>query len=171
MYIKKVKSRRYSKREQRYITTTYEYRAERINGRTIYTNVGKSIVKETRSRKRNLSKLIVGKNGIYKDRAEELYDMAGDDFILKAEMQAVVNEAVRKGEKLSTRKLMSKVSDNKIERAFINAGYTEELIKDALGIDTEDLFNPENWEGSYFSHKGKTYKFNWSYTGNVLIEV
>jgi hypothetical protein len=171
MYIKRVKSRRYSKREQRYITTTYEYRAERINGRTIYTNIGKNVVKETRSRKRNLSKLIVGKNGIYKDRAKELYEMAGDDFSLKSEMQAVINAAVRKGEKLSTKTLMSKVSHNKIERAFINAGYTEELIKDALGVDTEDLFNPDNWEGSYFSHKGKTYKFNWSYTGNVLIEV
>lgn len=157
MSTKKVKRTWWSKKEQRYITKTYEY--------TIVKKAGK-ITTTSRNRR---SKLIVGKNGIYQDRLKELL-MTTNDISVKAEIKAKVKEAVRKGEKLSTKTLLSKISDSRIEKMFINAGYTEPEILEELGIDREDLFNEENWEGSTFSYGGKTYDFVFRYTGSVLVQ-
>lgn len=157
MSTKKVKRTWWSKKEQRYITKTYEY-----------TTVKKAGKITTTSRNRR-SKLIVGKNGIYEDRLKELLKTT-NDISVKAEIKAKVKEAVRKGEKLSTKTLLSKIADSRIEKMFINAGYTEPEILEELGIDREDLFNEENWEGSTFSYGGETYDFVFGYTGNVLVQ-
>ena len=157
MSTKKVKRTWWSQKEQRYITKTYEY-----------TTVKKAGKITTTSRNRR-SKLIVGKNGIYEDRLKELLKTT-NDISVKAEIKAKVKEAIRKGEKLSTKTLLSKIADSRIEKMFINAGYTEPEILEELGIDREDLFNEENWEGSTFSYGGKTYDFVFGYTGNVLVQ-
>lgn len=157
MSTKKVKRTWWSQKEQRYITKTYEY-----------TTVKKAGKITTTSRNRR-SKLIVGKNGIYEDRLKELLKTT-NDISVKAEIKAKVKEAIRKGEKLSTKTLLSKIADSRIEKMFINAGYTEPEILEELGIDREDLFNEENWEGSTFSYGGETYDFVFGYTGNVLVQ-
>ena len=76
---------------------------------------------------------------------------------------------MRKGEKLSVKSLLSKVAESKIEKMFINAGYTEPEILAEIGISREDLFNEDNWSGSSFNFGGETYNFVFSYTGNVLV--
>ena len=157
MSTKKVKRTWWSKKEQKYITKTYEYTKIKKDGKVTTTS---------RTRR---SKLIVGKNGVYEDRLKALLDTT-DDITVKAEIKAKVREAVRKGEKLSTKSLLSKVADSRIEKMFINAGYTEPEILAELGIDREDLFNQENWDGSTFSFGGKTYDFVFGYTGNVLVQ-
>ena len=157
MSTKKVKRTWWSQKEQRYITKTYEY-----------TTVKKAGKITTTSRNRR-SKLIVGKNGIYEDRLKELLKTT-NDISVKAEIKAKVKEAIRKGEKLSTKTLLSKIADSRIEKMFINAGYTEPEILEELGIDREDLFNEENWEGSTFSYRGEIYDFVFGYTGNVLVQ-
>ena len=157
MSTKKVKRTWWSQKEQRYITKTYEY-----------TTVKKAGKITTTSRNRR-SKLIVGKNGIYEDRLKQLLKTT-NDISVKAEIKAKVKEAIRKGEKLSTKTLLSKIADSRIEKMFINAGYTEPEILEELGIDREDLFNEENWEGSTFSYGGETYDFVFGYTGNVLVQ-
>lgn len=157
MSTKKVKRTWWSKKEQKYITKTYEYTTIKKDGKVTTTS---------RTRR---SKLIVGKNGIYEDRLKAMLDTT-DDISVKAEIKAKVREAVRKGENLSTKSLLSKVADSRIEKMFINAGYTEPEILAELGIDREDLFNQENWDGSTFYFGGKTYDFVFGYTGNVLVQ-
>ena len=156
MSTKKIKRTWWSKREQKYITKVYEYSTVKKNGK---------VTTQSRSRR---SKLIVGKNGIYKDRLDALLETTNDPAI-KAEIKAKAKEAVRKKEKLSTKSLLAKVAESKIEKMFINAGYTEPEILDTLGINRDDLFNEENWAGSTFTHAGKSYSFVFSYTGNVLV--
>lgn len=157
MSTKKIKRTWWSQKEQKYITKVYEYTAIKRDGKITTTS---------RSRR---SKLIVGKNGIYKDRLAALMETT-DDISVRAEIKAKAREAVRKGEKLSTKSLLAKVAESKIEKMFINAGYTEPEILAELGIDRDDLFNEENWAGSKFSYGGATYDFEFSYTGNVLIK-
>lgn len=156
MFTKKIKRTWWSKREQKYITKVYEYTTIKKDGK---------VTTSSRSRR---SKLIVGKNGIYEDRLKSLLETT-DDFAVKAEIKAKAKEAVRKGEKLSVKSLLSKVAESKIEKMFINAGYTEPEILDELGITRADLFNEENWSGSTFNIDGTTYDFVFSYTGNVLV--
>ena len=156
MSTRKIKRTWWSKREQKYITKVYEYTTIKKDGK---------VTTSSRSRR---SKLIVGKNGIYEDRLAEILK-ATDDFAVKAEIKAKAKEAVRKGEKLSIKSLLSKVSESKIEKMFINAGYTESEILSEIGIKREDLFNEANWSGSKFTYGGDTYDFVFSYTGNVLV--
>ena len=157
MSTKKIKRTWWSKTANKFITKVYEYESVKKDGKTT-----------TKSRSRR-SKLIVGKNGVYSDRLKELINTT-DDPSVKADIKALANEAVRKGEKLTVKTLLSKVADSKIEKMFINAGYTEQEILDTLKIERDDLFDTKNWKGSVFTFGGKTYDFVFSYTGNVLIQ-
>lgn len=156
MSTKKIKRTWWNQREQKYVTKVYEYTTIKKDGKVTTTS---------RSRR---SKLIVGKNGIYENRLAELLKTT-DDFAVRAEIKAKAKEAARKGEKLSVKSLLSKVAESKIEKMFINAGYTEPEILAELGISREDLFNEQNWSGSAFTFGGATYDFVFSYTGNVLV--
>lgn len=159
MSIKRVKRTWWSKRQGKYITKVYEYE-------TVKTASGKVTTKST-SRRR--SKLIVGKNGVYKDRLNDLIK-ATPDPAMQAEIRAKINESLRKKETLTVKKLLSRISDSKIERAFINAGYTEKEILEELGVPRDVLFDEANWDGSVFNYNGETYDFQFTYTGNVLIK-
>lgn len=157
MSTKKIKRTWWSKQANKFVTKVYEYETVKKDGKTT-----------TKSRSRR-SKLLVGKNGVYEDRLKELLKST-DDPAVKSEIKAKVKEAARKGEKLSVKTLLSKVADSKIEKMFINAGYTEQEILNTLNIERDVLFDEANWKGSTFSYDGKTYNFVFSYTGNVLIQ-
>lgn len=156
MSTRKVKRTWWNKKKQQYVTKVYEYEEVKVNGK-----------KTTRSRAKSL--LIVGKNGVYEDRLKELLSST-DSIAVREEIKAKVKAAQRKKEKLSIKTLLSKIAESKIEKAFINAGYTEDEILDTLGVPREDLFDESNWEGSVFKYKGKTYDFVFKYTGSVLVE-
>ena len=156
MSTKRIKRTWWSKSQGKYITRVYEYETVKTGGRVT-----------TKSRSRR-SKLIVGKNGVYQDRLEELLT-ATSDPAMRAEIKAKVREAVRKKEKMTIKSLLSKISESKIEKAFINAGYTEKEILDELGVPRDVLFNEENWSGSEFSYGGAVYDFVFTYTGSVLV--
>lgn len=158
MSIKRVKRTWWSKRQGKYITKVYEYE-------TVKSASGK-VTTKSRSRR---SKLLVGKNGVYKDRLDDLIK-ATPDPAMQAEIRAKVNEVLRKKETLTVKKLLSKISESKIERAFINAGYTEKEILEELGVPREVLFDEANWDGSVFTYNGEEYDFQFTYTGNVLIK-
>ena len=152
MSIKKIKRTYFSKKLGKTVTKIYEYDASRYTGR----------------RKKSL--LVVGKNGrVYQDRLDEIL-AATTDIGTKEDIKATVKQASRNKEKLSIKSLSSKVSTNKIEKIFINAGYTEEEITKELGISSKDLYDPSNWKDSTFTHGGKTWDFQFSYTGKVMIE-
>lgn len=151
MSTKKVKRTYYNKKLGKMITKTYEYDMSRYTGR----------------RKKSL--LIVGKNGrIYEDRLKTVLAET-DDIATKQDIKAIVKQSVRRNEKLSIKSLLSKASSNKIEKMFINAGYTEAEIIEELGVTAEDLYNEENWQNSTFNFGGKAYDFVFSYVGKVLI--
>ena len=151
MSIKRVKRTYYSKKLDKTVTKTYEYDVSRYTGR----------------RKKSL--LIVGKNGrIYEDRLKTVLAET-DDIATKQDIKAIVKQSVRRNEKLSIKSLLSKASSNKIEKMFINAGYTEAEIIDELGVTAEDLYNEANWQNSTFNFGGKSYDFVFSYVGKVLI--
>lgn len=152
MSIKKIKRTYYSKKLGKTVTKVYEYDASRYTGR----------------RKKSL--LIVGKNGrIYQDRLNEIL-AATTDIGTREDIKATVKQAARNKDKLSIKSLSSKVSTNKIEKIFINAGYTEEEITKELGITSKELYDESKWTNNTFTHGGKTYDFQFSYTGKVLIE-
>ena len=149
----------FNKTRNEWVTRVYDYELIKVDGK--YTTKGS---KKTAGRL-----LIVGKNGIYKDRLDALLETAEDPAV-RSDIMSKVKEAERKGKRLSTRSLLSKVAESKIEKFFINAGYTEEDIMEEYGLTREVLFDPANWEGSVFSYGGLKYRlrFQARYTGSVL---
>lgn len=167
MSIKTVKRTRtyFNKTLNEWVTKEYEYELVKVDGKTT-----------TRSRKSIGKELIVGKKGIYEDRLKELLATAEDPAV-KADIKAKAKEALRKGERLSKRSLLAKVSESKIEKFFINAGYSEADIMAELGMNLDEweknreiLYDEANWENSTFTWNGIKYKlkFQAKYTGSVL---
>ena len=159
MSIKTVKRTYWSATEGAWVTKVYQYETKKVDGRI--TTKG---TKKTAGRL-----LIVGKGGVYESRLQELLSTTADPAV-KSDIMAKVKEAERKGKKLSTRSLLSKVAESKIEKFFINAGYTEEDIMEEYGLTRDVLFDPANWNGSVFSFGGLKYKlrFQARYIGSVL---
>ena len=159
MSIKTVKRTYWSAKKGDWVTKVYPYETRKVDGRVT-----------TKGSKKTAGRLlIVGKNGIYEDRLDALLETAEDPAV-RSDIMSKVKEAERKGKRLSTRSLLSKVAESKIEKFFINAGYTEEDIMNEYGLTRDVLFDPANWEGSVFSFGGLKYrlKFQARYTGSVL---
>jgi hypothetical protein len=168
MSIKIVKRTRtwFNATRNEWVTKDYEYELKKVDGR--YTTAG---THKTAGRL-----LIVGKGGVYESRLKELLSTTEDPAV-RSDIMAKVKEAERKGQSLSTRSLVSKISESRIEKFFINAGYSEADIMKLLGIKPADwdksrsiIYDEANWDKSTFVWKGVKYKlhFQHKYTGDVL---
>lgn len=166
MSIKTVKRTYWSESAGGYVTKEYQYETKKVDGRVTTAGSKKSVGKL----------LIVGKGGVYESRLKELLDTAEDPAV-RSDIMSKVKEAERKGKRLSTRSLLSKISESRIEKFFINAGYSEADIMTLLDIAPEDweksraiLYDEANWENSTFMWKGVKYKLHFQkrYTGDVL---
>ncbi len=54
---------------------------------------------------------------------------------------------------------------------FTNAGYTTEEVANRLNIHEADLLNSDNWDNDVFTAGDKSYKFTFTYTGDILTEI
>lgn len=151
--MKKIKRTWYSAKKKDYITKEYTY------GKTTGTEI------------KSENTLLVGKQkGRYDSRIDEL--MASVDPAMKAEYEAVIKKAARKGERLTVKGLMAKTTKNRIEKMFINAGYSEEDIIKDTGVSIAELYDSNNWKGDIFTTlAGVSYQFNWGYTGGNLVRI
>lgn len=151
--MKKIKRTWYNAKKKSYITKEYTY--------------GKSTGSEIKSE----NTILVGKQkGRYNSRIKELLDAA--DPVMKAEYEATIKKAALKGERLTVKGLMAKTTRNKIEKMFINAGYSEEDIIRDTGVSISELYDSKNWKGDIFTTlAGVSYQFNWGYTGGNLVKI
>lgn len=60
------------------------------------------------------------------------------------------------------------LQENKIERMFANAGLSSSEVAKDMGIDEEDILNPDNWQDGLLVINGVKYAFNHNYTGDAL---
>ena len=69
-----------------------------------------------------------------------------------------------RGEKLTERNLISRLTYNKIEKNFINAGLSADEAAAQAGVSTKELLDKDNWKGSEFMGK---WLFQFNYSGSV----
>lgn len=151
--MRKIRRTWYSAKKKAFITKEYTY--------------GKSTGSEIKSEN---TLLVSKKHGRYDKRIDEILNAV--DPAMRAEYEATIKKAVRKGERLSVKGLMSKTSKNRIEKMFINAGYSEEDIIRDTGVSIDELYDSNNWKGDVFTTLGGTsYRFNWGYTGGNLVKI
>lgn len=141
-------------------TKVYEYAHKSTKGLTLINKKG-----------------VVIKSNVEKFKAT--IDAGSGSDVQKRRLKADLDNYIRlrKGQKraLTTKGFMGHLEENLLERMFVNVGWSSVELAEALDIEEDELLDMANWTisdaESYFKVNGKTYKFNWTYTGNVLEEV
>ena len=155
MSIKRVKSK--SGKVYEYDTSKYKYKHKSTRGRVL---VGKN----GRINKNNIDafKDNIDNNPNYTD-LEKLY--------LKTDLDALVKQKHKAGEKLTTNGFLSRQKDDAISRMFMNAGYDVDVVASRYGFNTDALLDESNWNGDIFTYNGKAYQFDFTYYGDILTEI
>lgn len=154
MRIKKVKAK--SGKVYTYDASKYQYKHKSTRGLTL---VGKN----GRIDKANIQK--------FKDAidANKSYSAAEKRY-LKADLDAMVKQKHRAGEKMTTTGFLGHLEKNKISKMFTNAGYSTADVASEYGISEAELLDPNNWLGDVFtSIGGKTLTFKFTYQGDILV--
>ena len=129
--------------------------------------------------KRKYSPLIINEKGELQKENYEKYikilkdtiNMA-DYFDLEDIIKSWPHNTDTKGKKLTLKTLMSKKTENRREKMFINAGITLEEAANELGANDYDLLNENLWstdddDNPIFKWEGEFYLFNFTYEGSV----
>lgn len=168
---KTVKRTYFSKKQNKYITKTYEY-AEATNRRYQQTYKRKQAAKKTGA---ELPKIPRAKNIITSTGRLTKY---GKEFLTKlpteqrAKYQDVIEyyQATGKGT-LTELRLIAKVEQNKVANFISNTGFTAEQVAAELKVSVEDLLDPANWKGNIYTDpvSGKSWKvsFDYQYEGSI----
>lgn len=159
--MKKVPRTWYNKKTGEIVTRIYTYP----------TKGSKAIVSESRK-----GAILTNKKGQINKRNIEVLKEAinNNKNFNEADKRAAITrlESLLKQRQLDKRELtisgfLSTQEKDKINRFFINAGYTAEEIADDLGISEDDLTDNTNWNGNIFSYNGLVVEFTWNdYNGD-----
>ena len=140
-----------------YDANRYKYTHKSTRGLTLVGKSGKINKKNI-----NTIKNIINANNNY-SAAEKKY--------LIADLDAYVAMKHINQEKLTSTGFFGKQESDEIDRMFTNAGYSIDEAASLYGIPADELRNPNNWNGDEFTYNGKTYKFTFTYTGDILTEI
>lgn len=138
-----------------YDASRYKYKHKSTRG---FTLVGK----DGRIDKKNIQKFkdLIDSNSSY-SAAEKRY--------LKADLDAMVAQKHKAGQKLTTTGFMGHLETNKISKMFANAGYSTADVAKEYEILEADLLDAKNWSGNQFKNGGVILTFNFTYQGDIFV--
>lgn len=154
MKIKTVKSK--SGKIYTYDASKYSYKHKSTRGLTL---VGKN----GRINKKNIQrfKAQIDANTAY-SVSEKRY--------LKADLDAMVKQRHRAGEKLTTSGFFGHLEKDRIAKLFTNAGYSLSEVARQYGVAESELLDTRRWAGDTFTTPGGivlTFKF--TYQGDIFV--
>ena len=153
MKFKTVKSK--SGKVYTYDASRYKYKHKSTKGLTL---VGKG----GRVDKKNIQKFkdVIDANATYSD-SEKRY--------LKADLDAMVNQRSKSGQKMTTSGFMAHLEKSKISKMFTNAGYSTAEVASQYGISEAELLDTTRWNDDKFtSSSGVVYTFTFTYQGDIF---
>lgn len=121
---------------------------------------------------------LVGKNGrVDKKNIQKFKDLidnnnsytAAEKRYLKADLDAMVAQKHKAGQKLTTTGFLGHLESNKISKMFTNAGYATFDVATEYNIPEAELLNPNNWAGNQFKFGAINLTFNFTYQGDILV--
>ena len=154
MRIKTVKSK--SGKVYTYDASKYTYKHKSTRGLTL-------VGKDGRIDKKNIQKL--------KDRidANTSYSTSEKRY-LKADLDAMVKQKHKAGEKMTTTGFFGHLESDKIAKMFTNAGYSIKDVATIYNISETELLDTNRWSGDTFTAStGKTFTFKFTYQGDILV--
>lgn len=121
---------------------------------------------------------LVGKNGrIDKKNIQKFKDSidnnaaytAAEKRYLKADLDAMIAQKHKAGQKLSTTGFLGHLESDKVSKMFANAGYSTADVAAEYNIPEAELLNASNWTGNQFKYGSMMFTFNFTYQGDILI--
>lgn len=121
---------------------------------------------------------LVGKNGrIDKKNIQKFKDLidnnnsytAAEKRYLKADLDALVAQKHKAGQKLTTTGFLGHLETDKVSKMFTNAGYSTADVAAEYNIPEAELLNPNNWVGNQFKFGSAAFTFNFTYQGDILV--
>jgi hypothetical protein len=88
---------------------------------------------------------------------------------LKADLDAIVAQKHKDGQKLTTTGFLGHLESNKISKMFTYAGYSTAEVAREYGMSEAELLDPNNWLGSQFTYGSTTLTFNFTYQGDIFV--
>ena len=153
MSVKKVVRTYYSKKAGGFVTKVYEYKHKSSRGYVL-------VDKRGRVNKKNYA--------AYKASMENDPRFNRTDII---DLDNYIKIKAKNKEKLTTSGYEGHIADYKADRYFANAGYSIENFTLETGLDEEDVRDENNWNGNTLNIAGRTFVFDFTYTGNFWEEV
>lgn len=121
---------------------------------------------------------LVGKNGrIDKKNIQKFKDIidnsseytAAEKRYLKADLDALVSQKHKAGEKLTTTGFLGHLESDKISKMFTNAGYDTADVAAEYNIPEAELLDLNNWVGNQFTFGAIALTFNFTYSGDIFV--
>ena len=147
----------YSKKQGKMVTKIYTYEHPSKKGLTLVDKRGRIMHKNIERFKQTII-----------DNTD--YNEAQKRTLL-ADLEAYVEVRHDNKKKLTTQGFLGHQESDAITRFLTNAGYSIEEFAEEADVDIEDVVNPDNWHDNFFIAAGRTFKFNWTYTGSFFEEV
>lgn len=147
----------YNKKLGKYITKTYEYNHPSKKGLTLVDKRGRILTKNVTTFKES----ILNNTDFNEPQKRALID----------DLNMYIQERHKHKNKLTTTGFMGTQSNTDITRFLANAGYSVEELAGEIGENENDILNENNWYDNMLHINGRTFKFNWTYTGNFIEEI
>lgn len=147
----------YNKKLGKYVTKTYEYNHPSKKGLTLVDKRGRILTKNVNTFKDS----ILNNTEFNEPQKRALID----------DLNMYVQERHKHKNKLTTTGFMGTQSNSDITRFLANAGYSVEELASEIGENENDILNETNWYDNMLHINGRTFKFNWTYTGNFIEEI
>lgn len=147
----------YNKKLGKYITKTYEYNHPSKKGLTLVDKRGRILTKNVNTFKDS----ILNNTEFNEPQKRALID----------DLNMYIQERHKHKNKLTTTGFMGTQSNTDITRFLANAGYSVEELAGEIGENEDEILNENNWYDNMLHINGRTFKFNWTYTGNFIEEI
>ena len=146
----------YSKRQGRWVTKTYHYTHKSKKGLTLVDKRGRTLKKNVERFKQSILD-----NPNYNEAEKRM---------LIADLNATIKQRKLDARKLTTSGFMGKQESDATTRFLANAGYSVDEFADELGVDIDDVLDQDNWHDGILTIGDRSFRFNWTYTGQFYEE-
>ena len=170
--MKKVVRRYYSKKLGDYVEKEYYYKS---STKLFDTKGGKYVLRE-KEWNEFINKI---KNDTSMTGAEKITVKNDLERIKNDILKGKSNYRYKSGRlrRIDESSMLSRISENKIERFALNIGYSTQELADMLTdkekkiiVTEEDILNSKNWEKDTFSFGGNTWIFTFKYNGLPFVK-
>lgn len=144
----------WSKKKGDWVTKIYTYEGKSRRGKVLVSKSGQVNKKNVEEYKQQIEN-----SNVYTEAEKRM---------LKADLNNLIRQRSKNKQKMTTTGFEGYEAETKIERFFVNAGYSVEEAAEILGVSEEEIYDKRNWQGNVLTVSGQSYEIKFNYTGSLF---